>query len=504
LRGKTLPVGRVRCIVASAENDFMDAHVGQSGLITEGLGTVAFQNGGKMVQAFVRHLARHEVSFELVTLDAAVRTSEVLPDFSVKLGDQVVYAGRAIVTAITSLGARAVCSAALESGWIELSRQAIDPAAMSGAFDEFLDQWHKSYHVPAEFKVVVADMQFLLADLELWLAQFELELDARSGRDLDGFRIERARSLSGCTTSTLNVLFEKFETTAQLAGREQRPACRIFARRQLHPLLLCAPFLHRTYRKPLGYAGDYEMVNMISREPFEGASLFAKLVNVWFLAQPPAGAHRNRLKYLERRITEIAARIGRPGRPAKILSLGCGPAVEVQEFLRKGLCVDRVEFTLVDFNQETLERTRQCIQRVNPPAPTSVPVEFVRKSVMTILREAQGPADEVTRGQFDFVYCAGLYDYLTDPVCRRLSSLMYDWVRPGGCFLSTNVHDSNPWPLVMDYVMDWHLIYRSSAQMLATRPEQVSPGDCVLTTDPTGVNIFLEALKPEPQHRGIL
>jgi extracellular factor (EF) 3-hydroxypalmitic acid methyl ester biosynthesis protein len=338
----------------------------------------------------------------------------------------------------------------------------------------------------------------------LWLAQFEIELGNRSGKDLDADQIDRARSLGGCTTPTLNALFEKFETAAAEAGPEQRSACRIFARRQLHPLLLCAPFLHRTYRKPLGYAGDYEMVNMISREPYEGSTLFAKLVNVWFLAQPPAGAHRNRLKYLERRITEIAATVGRPERPAKILSLGCGPAVEVQEFLRRGICADRVEFTLIDFNQETIDRTRQCIQQIKPPQrQAGAAVDFVRKSVMTILKEAHGSSNRSAAEQYDFVYCAGLYDYLTDPVCRRLSTLMYDWVRPGGHFLCTNVHVSNPWPLVMDYLMDWHLIYRNASQMLAVRPEQLDPSATVLTTDSTGVNIFLEAQKPELAHRGL-
>lgn len=34
--------------------------------------------------------------------------------------------------------------------------------------------------------------------------------------------------------------------------------------------MLCSPFAYRAYHKPLGYAGDYEMVNMIARDPYEG------------------------------------------------------------------------------------------------------------------------------------------------------------------------------------------------------------------------------------------
>ena len=82
--------------------------------------------------------------------------------------------------------------------------------------------------------------------------------------------------------------------------------------------MLCSPFAYRTYQKPLGYAGDYEMVNMLLRNPQEGSSVFAKVLNVWFLAQPPAQAHRNRIQYLTQKLMEESARLRPQGRVAKI------------------------------------------------------------------------------------------------------------------------------------------------------------------------------------------
>src|SRR5690606_21713648 len=108
---------------------------------------------------------------------------------------------------------------------------------------------------------------------------------------------------------------------------------RAYCRRQLHPLVMCAPFVHRTYEKPLGYAGDYEMVNMILRDPLEGASIFAKVVNSYFLAAPPAEAHRNRIDYLTEMLSDETRRRVRTGKVARIFNLGCGPAREVQSFL---------------------------------------------------------------------------------------------------------------------------------------------------------------------------
>jgi extracellular factor (EF) 3-hydroxypalmitic acid methyl ester biosynthesis protein len=44
--------------------------------------------------------------------------------------------------------------------------------------------------------------------------------------------------------------------------------------------------------------------------------------------------------------------------------------------------------------------------------------------------------------------------------------------------------------------LEWHLIYRSSAEMLALRPEAASADDTRVVSDPTGVNVYLEIRKP--------
>ncbi len=106
---------------------------------------------------------------------------------------------------------------------------------------------------------------------------------------------------------------------------DSRSVHRSYIQRHLHPIVLCAPFAYRTYHKPLGYAGDYEMVNMMLRDPQEGSSLFAKMFNVWLLQQGSAAAHRNRVNFLKERLVLVTAAAVRAG-AGRILSLGCGPA----------------------------------------------------------------------------------------------------------------------------------------------------------------------------------
>ena len=242
---------------------------------------------------------------------------------------------------------------------------------------------------------------------------------------------------------------------------------------------------------------------MIAGNPFEGGSLFAKLVNLWFWEQPPAEAHRNRIEYLEQCLHQVTVRAMGEGRKARILNLGCGPAQEVQRFLQDRNHSDHAEFTLLDFNEETIESTRALIDKIKLRHHRKTLIQFIKKSVNTVLKESARIEEHSIGDQYDFVYCAGLFDYLTDPVCKRLSNSLYSSVRPRGLFVTTNVHVSNPWPMVMDFIMDWHLIYRTRAQMMAVRPDATVTDMCRVTSDPSGVNVYFEATKPGLNHYGI-
>src|SRR6185503_5496263 len=225
-------------------------------------GTASFLSPeGFEVDAPVTHLTRHLAVLALHNTAVILRTSEVLPEFKLRLDERMVYSGRAVALKVVLTGTQLVVEVTLEDGWVEGELEAADPTMLQGAFGRFLEHWQKIYRVQPEFKVLIADMQTFLSDLRLWLEQIELGI--RSSPSADRVQLEQdfARGLSPQITSALTGFFERF---AEIAGRlepELVPIHRAFTRRQLHPLLLCAPFLYRTYQKPLGFAGDYEMVN---------------------------------------------------------------------------------------------------------------------------------------------------------------------------------------------------------------------------------------------------
>ena len=273
---------------------------------------------GVEIQATLIHFTRYLAVFEIYTPSVVLRMSEVLSDFQIVLNDRPIYSGRAVVSNLVNAGSVLVCEANLEDNWIDIQSVTGKPGELQADFREFLQRWQKNYKVRPEFKLVVADMQSLFADLRLWLDQVELGIRSSPGGERMEMERQAAEELAGPILPVIEALGDRFEEVASTLEAELRPVHIHFTRRQLHSALLCSPFSYRTYHKPLGYAGDYEMVNMIVRDPYQGGSLFAKVVNAWFLNQLPAQAHRNRIKVLKQKLIEEAARAARLGRQAQI------------------------------------------------------------------------------------------------------------------------------------------------------------------------------------------
>ena len=317
-------------------------------------------NQGLELRGTLHKLTRNRVVFETYGPDPVLRMSEVLSDFTLRHHDQLVYSGKALISNLVQTPSFAVCEAVLQDSWMNGCSflPGTNPTQAKTSFHEFLSHWGKSYQVRPEFKVVVADIHSFLLDLRTWLDQ--VELTVRSSPDGSRAALEREwiEALTPQTTDAIATLFERFEQVARTVEPEFVPVHQALGRRMLHPLILAAPFVYRTLQKPLGYAGDYEMVNMIMRDAYEGASMFAKAFNVCALSRPPIVAHRNRLRYLADKLSQETLRKLRTGQRTKILTVGCGPAHEVRTFLRERDFSGNADFTLIDFDGERSEQRR--------------------------------------------------------------------------------------------------------------------------------------------------
>lgn len=455
---------------------------------------------GAEVRGTLHRLTRYLAVFEVYNPYSIVQLSEVLNDFRILMNERVVYSGRAVIANLVNTGIMLICEASLaDDGWIDVDilAPAQNKDRLLTEFAEFLRETEKNYAVAPDFKLVVADIHTLLSDLRRWMEQVELGVRSLPAGDRLTAERETIKQLEVPIIPAVTPLLERFETTAVGIAPELQPVHSSYIKRQIHPLVLCSPFVYRIFQKPLGYAGDYEMVSMMLRDPYEGSSMFAKILNRLFLDIPPVVAHRNRITYLTDRLHEETARVTNQGKIAKIFNLGCGPAKEVQEFLITDGLSDNAELSLLDFNDETITNTTRILEDLRTRHRRRTGLKFIKRSVHQILKESSKKGAGFEVGGYDMVYCAGLFDYLSDRICRRLMEVFYDLLAPGGLLVATNVDTSNPSRLWMEYVVEWHLVYRNKQQFLRLAPESAPPGSCQVSSDSTGVNIFLEVRKPE-------
>jgi extracellular factor (EF) 3-hydroxypalmitic acid methyl ester biosynthesis protein len=470
---------------------------------------VAGQNSeGVAFRGTLLKLTRLSAVFELYNPQAVLRFSESLSDFKIALNDRSLYSGKAAVRNLMNTGpAVVICEVTLNEGaWTDMNLAALNgnlSQKLRQEYQAFFSEWEKHHHrIRPEFKNVLADLQSFLMNLQLWLNRVELEIRASPAGDRAELERKTIEEMAGPIIQAIDTFIAQFESIATDLEEELEPAHRAYLRRQLHPLLLCSPFAQRTFQKPLGYAGDYEMVDMMLRPPYEGETLFAKIINVWLHGQAPATAHRNRITYLTRTFVNEIARNPAGGAAMRVFNLGCGPAQEVQRFLvEHGQLSARTNITLLDFSEETIQYTRRVIDGIKTKHNLSTPVQYLKRSVHQILKDSGKSGASLARQQYDYVYCAGLFDYLSDEVCKRLMNIFYEMLAPGGLLLATNVSDAmnslRPFRYSMEYILDWYLIYRNGSQMLALAPEKAPADSIKVITENTGVNVFIEVRKPD-------
>jgi extracellular factor (EF) 3-hydroxypalmitic acid methyl ester biosynthesis protein len=474
---------------------------------------ISFQGGGEKdslivcrnsqgmeVRAIPLRMTRHLVVFEVYNPYSILQLSEVLNEFQIIVNERLIYSGRAVVSNLVNTGILLVCEATLDEAWldVDLFSPINQRDKLLGEVAEFLKEQQKIYVVKPEFKVVVADMQTMLNDLRRWMEQVELGVRSQPSANRNELERELIKELQNPILPSLIPLFERFEETCSKIEDELRPAHGTYVKRQIHPVVLCAPFFYRTFRKPLGYAGDYEMVNMMLRDPLEGGSMFAKMLNLFFLNTPPVVAHRNRITFLVEKLKDEIQRVSSlESRPCRIFNLGCGPAREIQELLATSDLSNQAKFTLLDFNDETLQHTGRLLEVLRVKHQRTTQVQMIKKSVHQILKDAGKPLPDMMPASYDLVYCAGLFDYLSDRICKKLMSVFYDLVAPGGLLVATNVDSSNPSKNWMEYVVEWHLVYRDRKILETLRPDSAPP-DVSIKHDVTGVNIYIEVRKPRP------
>ena len=119
------------------------------------------------------------------------------------------------------------------------------------------------------YQVTISEFRAFLSEASKWADQ--ADMSNALPRDQDNrIRQDVFYDLAEPLMRKGGEYLSRLEEEGRKIPPEESVAHRNFAQTALHPLLLRAPFVYRTFAKPLGYAGDYEMVNQILADPRQG------------------------------------------------------------------------------------------------------------------------------------------------------------------------------------------------------------------------------------------
>lgn len=249
-----------------------------------------------------------------------------------------------------------------------------------------------------------------------------------------------------------------------------------------HPiraLLHQDPYTLRAFEKPRGYAGDAVMLDFVYGEsPPPETSPIGQEVFKATTGLPNGLSVRDRRDRLARMFDELAVAKPHP----RVLSLACGHLREGQA--SKAVQEGRIgEFLALDQDAESLAVVANEQARCGVTAITASVTALIRKKFAFT--------------NLDFVYAAGLFDYLSDSVATRLLAMLFQMLASGGRLLIANFKPASHGRGYMEAFMDWYLLYRDERdleKLTAEIPDRELTA-CRSYTDPYGNVAYLELVR---------
>ncbi|MBO6825004.1 MAG: hypothetical protein JJ879_02285 [Sneathiella sp.] len=452
-------------------------------------------------------ISLEEDSFEIFDMSMSglsfVRPNSAHHEFSadqdiplrLKLGPEEVFCGNGRIRRIEPHESSVKVAVELTKGYLDIQQlmERHDDIAMSRQIRDGMRDI--SELVPSTYKSVISDAVYLLRSVRETLTTVEHEMPAKAPR-----REERIQEIIlECEQQALKRWWEISKQAMEIMNDirhdpDVMKAAKHYTERTLTPELTSGASWKRSYEKPLGYPGDFEVMNYAYNLAMLGDTPYEKFCHR--LGTSTGEFITTRMTLVKQKIAELVNKAAKDGRENfNVSSLGCGPAQEVSNFLKGHAQPVSVNFTLIDQDDEALSYAYKNAYPEVVRLEGQATVNCLHATFLEFL--AAGNLFKKLDNQ-DMIYAVGLVDYLTDKRAARLVKDLYQNLNPGGTLLIGSMYDSDQsleWQVEM--ITDWQLEYRDKdnmLQMAAHLPEEASRQTIV---DRTGHCIVLMVTKPE-------
>jgi len=262
----------------------------------------------------------------------------------------------------------------------------------------------------------------------------------------------------------LDNYFSEIWDIAMKCDEEGYNVHRGYFQQMLHPLVEEIVEINRhIYRKPLGYAGDYMVMNYIydyQKERYLGSSSYEMLINNYTCNIPISRCNIARKEFFKRKIIETIEAKDNP----RIMSVGCGPLREVIELLKEGTIIKAFSFKCVDFEKGAIDYVKKELEGIEPEKRQFLSIEYFHQNIIGIIKNKE--IKEKIRSQ-DFIYCSGVIDYLRDRIAGRLVRELFQLLRNKGALVVCNAAlEGSSHRAYYEMLGEWNMFHRTKEAML--------------------------------------
>lgn len=337
----------------------------------------------------------------------------------------------------------------------------------------------KYHRVPETFKYKTYELKAWIESLETEVLKIEKNSFDMPIRELQQFEEATAETINSYLKHKMPIFLQDIGASIAALGPKEIKLCYEFLRYQVGNTFYKSSYGNRSFFKPRGYAGDYEMMNNVYFNELRGKNLFGKCVQRFFTDSSAGKAVKNRAVFLTNKIVALCQQVENP----KILGVASGPAREIQKmFIEHPELAKKCEIHLLDQDDEALKFSQREIYEICRKQNIQPNIHFHNLAIKNVISDGLHIQD------FDLIYSAGLFDYFTDPVAQFAANRLYMALKTGGQLIIGNFNTNNPTQFVMEALGDWYLIYRDE-QMLIELFSKVST-QLHIEKEPENVNLF--------------
>jgi len=306
----------------------------------------------------------------------------------------------------------------------------------------------------------------LTKDLRHFLEGVKRKFDESDASNSDEqMQIEFVKANKNVIFARLDSHFDQIWNIAENFDKDSYRLHQVYYQQMLYDLLGTNIEINLyIYEKPLGYPGDYVMMNYIydycGDKAFLGTSSYEKLINNYTCSIPFSCSNIERKDFIKARILEVAKRKDN----ARILSVGCGSARELTELLAEDELRQPISFICLDFEKRALDHVRARIDEINRHRENPASLQYIHRDLIDIAVDRR--MGEKISSQ-DLIYVSGVFDYLGDHLCSRIIRQLYSLLNSGGSLVVCNASAENhSHRAYCEMLGEWKMVYRTKEEIM--------------------------------------